>query len=285
MPDIEAVDSSIDIYLCGEQAGEVRGKVCLYLDKDIHEHFLLRSVGKVATSIRSHKIATALIDMELSIPSTSGHVLRVVKGIGSSNLMLDLSIKGSGAIRSVVTSIGRAHIAMKGEPFSPSPSRVLTPIYTTKDLKILLSHWGSFIPEISMPVLNIESKQAFDSQKKISIEVLKEYTTSMDYIGDRRNWLVARVLYEGCPVMYVCNTGWQGSTYPTRYVLDRDRYQYMNFYLFTLMQGDKGSNDYSSLSGMMSDRQRIVQADPSPSLRDLPKAIREVMIQVGDIHG
>jgi hypothetical protein len=280
MPDIEASYVSMDVALCGKSLGKAYGSICLYLDKDLHNHFSLEGVGKVGSTSKGR--GNASLELELDIPSTTAYVQGVCRGASQGLLSIDLDIEAKGLVRSVVTGAGRAEIAHKGEPFSPSPSRLLTPIYITKDLKILLSHWNSFLPEISMPVLNYESKRAFDSQQKVSIEVLKEYITSMDYIGDRRNWLVARVLYESCPVMYICNTGWQGIYHPTKYVLDRDRYQYMNFYLWSLMKADRGG-DMRGLSGLLNDRQRMVQAEPLIKLSDLPKAIREVMVQVGDI--
>jgi hypothetical protein len=133
-----------------------------------------------------------------------------------------------------------------------------------------------------MPILNYESKKAFDNQQKIQIEVLKEYTGSHEFMGDRRNWRVARIRYEGCPIMYICNAGWMGTTYPVRYLIDRDRYQYMTHYLFSLMKPDRGGENHYSLSGMLSDRQRVVQPEMT-KITDLPKAIREIMAQYGDI--
>lgn len=281
MPDIEASYTPIDIILCGEAQGKAYGSICLFLDTDIHKQFSVKGVGRIGSTIKSRTSYNSL-ELELNILSIKGYTKGVIRGLGKGLGLAEIHSTAKGLVRSVVTGAGRAELRSKGAPFSPSPSKVLSPIYKTKDLRILLSHWNSFLPEIGIPILNYESKKAFENQGKVSIEVLKEYTTSMDYIGDRRNWLVARVLYEDCPVMYICNAGWQGTYNPVKYVIDKDRYQYMNFYLWSLMRADKGASGVGALSGMLNDRQRIVQPEVS-RIQDLPIALREIMIQVGDI--
>lgn len=281
MAEILGSSPGVDILLCGEGNASVKGSICLYMDLDIHEHIYIKGVGRVGSTHRG----TGSTQLSLDITGNAkGFTKRVVRGEGLSLFTMDISIRGAGLVRSVVVGRGNREIPLVGSSSSihnVSSSKVLTPIYTTKQLNILLANSGSFIPEIGIPVLNDRSKINFDNQRKIDIEVIKEYISSDTYTNDRRNWLVARVSYEKCPVMYLLNTGWQGITFPTRYLLDGNRYQYMIFYLWNLMQGDKGSTDPYSLSGMMSDRIRTVQT-PITRLNDLPKALREIIVQLGD---
>jgi hypothetical protein len=281
MPEVLASSNGIDIFLCGNAIGTAKGKVCVYLDLDLYEHLYLSGAGRVGATHRSRPNLITNLSLEMEGNSEGGYVKGVTRGSGLSNFSMEIQVKGKGLVRSRIVGKGHQEMGIVPPRDRPSPSRVLTPIYTTKQLSILLANSGSFIPEIGVPVLNDRSKINFDNQRKVEIEILKQYVTSDEYINDRVNWLLARVLFEGCPIMYLLNTGWQGITYPTRYILDRNRYQYMIWYLWNLMEGDPGSIGPGAISGMMNDRTRTVQTVPT-RLEDLPKALREIIVQLGD---
>lgn len=271
--------SRVDLYLCGNTTlGTARGSICAYASASIGVGG--SSIGGwVGASVKGRSKSTSSLVLK---GSASGYSKRQVKGMANSSSGLLIKAKAIGSVRSIV------NIKAVSGSFSPpraelsTRARVLSPLYTTKDLSILVSHWGSFIPEVAMPVLNDTTKSNFDRQKKISVAVLKEYVTSDEFRGDRRNWLVAQVLYEGYPVMYILNVGWQGITYPMRYLVDHSRYSYMIHYLFNMVKADEGGEGPLSLSGLMNDRIRVVQPEYT-DINNLPKAIKQLIHEFGDL--
>lgn len=279
MPDVNGITKPGYIYLCADGLISAYGKRCLFGDG-----FISLEATPIKGSIRDTIAGKGSIPMVLrwKTPPNTGIVKGVTRGSGYLKASIGLSLRGKGCVKSVVSA--RTSSAAAQVVYEPSESRILKPIYNTVDLQILLSHWGSFIPEISQPVMSHCTKKNFLEQKDIVIEVLKEYLGSHEFRGDRRNWLVARVRFKGCPIMYLLNAGWPGVYSPMRFIVDPHGYQHMIHYLFRMVKPDRGgeSTYRYSLDGTTLDRIRRVQPEPVIDIDRMPLAIKELIHIYGD---
>lgn len=221
----------------------------------------------------------------LSIKTSSaneGFIKRAVRASGRSKVNLKSRVRGIATVKSFISSsTSKQAIKLAGKS---EVGNVLTPIYSTTNLKILISHWSSFVPEISQPVFSQCTMNKFNNQEHIEIQVLKEYLGSDEFRGDRRNWMVAKVLFKNVPVMYLLNMGWPGVYSPMKFLLDTHCYQHLIHYLFSMIKPDPGGeNTYRySLDGTVLDRVRQLQPEPLVDISKLPISIKELINIYGD---
>lgn len=278
MPTVTGATNTGLIYLCGGGQGTAYSKRCLYGDGVI----TLQSKPIKGSVRKTHSgSGKGLMTLKLKASNT-GIVKRVNRGSGKGSMRMALSLKGRGCIKSVVSAkTSRAAVSVV---YEPSEGKILKPIYTTTNLSILLSHWGSFLPEISQPVMSHCTKKNLSEQRAVLIEVIKEYLGSDEFRNDRRNWLVARIKYHSCPVMYILNQGWPGVYSPMRFVVDSTAYQHMIHHLFKMVKPDPGgeSTYRYSLDGTTLDRIRRLQPEPAIDINRMPPAIKELVNMYGD---
>lgn len=280
MADINVLGSNIQIPFCVQGNGTAYAVRCLtgsYLP-------LVLELKTITGSVRSSVSGTGRAYISLS-PVSMDVGTGVVKGVnragGRLALRLNPVVKGEGCIRSFISS---STSKQAFELLNEGKGQVLTPVYSTKNLRILISHWSLFIPEIAQPVFSQCTIEQFNKQEHIDIEVMKEYLGSDEFRGDRRDWLVARVKFKCRTVMYLLNMGWPGVYNPMSFILDTTAYQHLIHYLFGMIKPDRGgeSTYRYSIDGTVLDRVRRLQQEPLPDISRLPEAIRELVNIYGD---